>query len=187
MRRLKMTKKDYSAYIRVGSKRPAQQKLCRAIEPISIEYPPAAALPNSTNPQRGSDFEAEVQRWLAWQGVHVAPCFSIPVGAASAQRSHRFDLGSSQPPVLVECKCHTWTVTGNAPSAKLTVWNEAMHYFACAPREYRKLLVVAQSVRNGVTLAEHYVKRYGHLVPAGVELWEIDPMAKHAVQRFVGK
>ena len=78
----------------------------------------------------------------------------------------------------MEGKCHTWTEGGNAPSAKLTVWNEAMLYFACAPPKYRKLLVVQRSLRGSETLAEHYLKRYRHLVPGGVELWEFDSVAR---------
>ncbi|HXL34331.1 MAG TPA: hypothetical protein VN953_05395 [Gemmatimonadales bacterium] len=103
---------------------------------------------------------------------------AVPVGTGKAKKDHKFDLGSESPPVLVECKCHTWTEGGNAPSAKLTVWNEAMLYFACAPLKYRKLLVVQRSLRGPETLAEHYLKRYRHLVPGGVELWEFDSVTR---------
>ena len=75
----------------------------------------------------------------------------------------------------MECKCHVWTEGGNAPSAKLTVWNEAMLYFSLAPPRYRKLLVLQRSLRASQSLAELYSKRYAHLIPDGVELWEFDP------------
>jgi hypothetical protein len=51
--------------------------------------------------------------------------FSVPVGVSEAKKPHHFDLGSESPPVLVECKSHTWTEGGNMPSAKMTVWSEA--------------------------------------------------------------
>ena len=100
---------------------------------------------------------------------------------------HKFDLGSESPPVLVECKAHTWTSGGNSPSAKLTVWNEAMHYFQCAPKGYRKILFVLRDERNAETLAEHYLRRYGHLVPDDVEVWEYnmstgDALVRHAAR-----
>ena len=60
------------------------------------------------------------------------------------------------------------------PSAKLTVWNEAMYYFAVAPTQYRKILFVLKSIRGSESLAQHYIKRYEHLIPPGVELWEYD-------------
>lgn len=92
------------------------------------------------------------------------------------KKPHRFDFGSNDPPVLVECKCHRWTTGGNAPSAKLTVWNEAMYYFAIAPDGYRRIFFVLHdySPSRRQTLAEHYLSRYRHLVPEGVEFWEYD-------------
>jgi hypothetical protein len=51
-----------------------------------------------------------------------------------------------------------------------------MLYFSLAPSRYRKILVVQRSLRGSLALVEHYVKRYEHLVPAGVELWEFDPL-----------
>ena len=62
------------------------------------------------------------------------------------------------------------------PSAKMTVWNEAMYYFATAPRKYRKILFVLRDVRTttGESLAEYYVRTYHHLIPPGVEVWEYD-------------
>lgn len=141
---------------------------------------------NSDNPRRGAAFELAVQDWLTTIGIRTTQNLVVHVGATSERRAHKFDLGCTDPPTLVECKCHTWTDGGNAPSAKLTVWNEAMHYFACAPREYRKMLVVLRSTRAGESLAAHYLRRYSHLIPAGVELWEFDDSTRHGVQLFVG-
>ena len=71
------------------------------------------------------------------------------------------------------CLLSTWTGGGNAPSAKLSVWNEAMLYFMVAPPHYRKILVALDDRRGLELLAAHYVKRFAHLVPTGVEIWEL--------------
>lgn len=132
---------------------------------------------NCDTPRTGAEFERVVQEFFAKQGLVLASKVGVPVGVGAEKRVHRFDLGSETPPVLVECKCHVWTGGGNSPSAKLTVWNEAMLYFSCAPPQYRKILVVQRSLRGSDTLAEHYLKRYRHLVPEEVELWELDPVS----------
>jgi hypothetical protein len=128
---------------------------------------------NADNPAKGARFESLVREYFRGQGLDLYPNQAVSVGASSAKRSRIFDLGSDTPPVLVECKSHTWTRGGNAPSAKLSVWNEAMFYFMVAPPQYRKILVALDHRRGLESLAEHYVKRFGHLVPIGVEIWEL--------------
>jgi hypothetical protein len=83
--------------------------------------------------------------------------------------------------MIVECKSHRWTSGHNIPSAKLTVWNEAMYYFHAAPSEYKKILFVLRDLRRGTgeSLAHYYVRTFGHLIPSGVEVWEYDE-ASHA-------
>jgi hypothetical protein len=134
----------------------------------------------SSNTQVGIDFEAAAARALADAGLTVHPRFSLKVGVAALKKEHTFDFGSFQPPVLVECKCHRWTVSENSPSAKLTVWNEAMLYFDAAPPGFRCILFVLRdhSPRRSQTLAEHYLERYSHLVPLGVEIWEYDEVGQ---------
>lgn len=63
------------------------------------------------------------------------------------------------------------------PSAKLTVWNEAMYYFSVTPSDYRKILFVLRdySESRKQTLAEYYIRNYEHLIPSSVEIWEYDP------------
>jgi hypothetical protein len=137
---------------------------------------------NSDNPRTGSNFEEVARRVFLKQGVALERNFSVPVGAGRLTRPHRFDLGCQNPPTLVECKAHTWTEGGNAPSAKLSVWNEAMYYFLVAPAHYRKVLFVLADRRGEESLAQHYIKRYGHLIPAGVEIWEYDPCSSKVCQ-----
>jgi len=100
--------------------------------------------------------------------------FPITVGFGANQKTHKFDLGSEYPKTLIECKNHTWTKSGNTPSAKISIWNEAMLYFTVAPLTYRKILFVKKSTVDGRSLAHYYVSSYSHLIPPGVEIWEFD-------------
>jgi hypothetical protein len=127
-----------------------------------------------SNAQAGNDFEAAARAFFSQQGISLVKNFSVPVGFGEAKKMHRFDLGSENPPVLVECKSHTWTQGGNMPSAKMTVWNEAMYYFHVAPAFYRKIFFVLKHSRREQSLASYYLKTHGHLIPEGVELWEFD-------------
>lgn len=130
-----------------------------------------------SNTQVGIDFESVAALCLAAADIHVHPSFSIPVGVGETKKQHAFELGSEEPPVLVECKSHRWTSPGgNVPSAKITVWNEAMYYFAIAPPGYRRIFFVLRdhSETRKLTLAEYYLNRFRHLVPDGVEFWEFD-------------
>jgi hypothetical protein len=100
--------------------------------------------------------------------------------AGTKPKAHCFDLGSHQPALLVECKSHNWTATGNMPSAKVTVWNEAMYYFHLAPASYRKILFVleARHPRQSATLAEYYIRINGHLIPTDVSIFEYNPTTR---------
>lgn len=125
-----------------------------------------------SNAHAGNDFESLARQFFARQGIELTRHFAAPVGVGQLKKRHRFDLGSEKPPVLVECKSHTWTQGGNMPSAKMTVWNEAMYYFHLAPPTYRKVLFVLKHSRRDLTLASYYLRTHGHMVPGGVEVWE---------------
>jgi len=58
------------------------------------------------------------------------------------------------------------------PSAKITVWNEAMYYFHLAPTSFRKIFFVLKNVRRQESWAEYYLRLYRHLIPDDVEVWE---------------
>jgi len=128
---------------------------------------------NKDNPGRGARFETLVQRFFARRGLTLELNFPIPVGFDGKRSPYRFDLGSEHPAVIVECKRHTWTATGNTPAAKLAVWMQACLYFVAAPRRYRRILAVLRDMRKGQSLAEYFVEHYGHLVPRNVEIWEV--------------
>ena len=50
--------------------------------------------------------------------------------------------------------------------------------FLAAPNSYRKMLFLLRTkklgIRNPETLAERYVRSYGHLIPGDVEVFELD-------------
>lgn len=129
-----------------------------------------------SNAHVGKEFEKTALRFFSGAGIDLTMNHSIPVGIEEQKKNHAFDLGSESPKIIVECKSHTWTSGNNVPSAKMTVWNEAMYYFSAAPLEYRKIFFVLrdESISRGETLAEYYIRTYGHLIPSNVEIWEYD-------------
>jgi hypothetical protein len=127
-----------------------------------------------SNAHVGRDFERAVASYL---GDTLQSSFSLDIGFTKL-KSHRFDLGCAEKKVIVECKSHTWTAGGNVPSAKLTTWDQAMLYFSLAPDCYRKIFAVKHDVRNksgnAESLADYYIRTHGHVIPGGVEIWELD-------------
>lgn len=139
-----------------------------------------------SNAAAGKEFEGYAQQFFAAKGILLKPDFSVPVGIHGKQKSHSFDLGSESPAVLVECKSHTWTAGNKTPSAKMTVWNEAMYYFHSAPSHYRKILFVLKHrhEKRGLTLADHYIRTHAHFIPGDVEIWEFEASTAAAEKIF---
>jgi hypothetical protein len=138
-----------------------------------------------SNAQVGRDFEAVAHTYfLEVEGLNLQNSFPVEIGANSLKKCRRFDLGSEEPAILVECKSHRWTETGNMPSAKVTVWNESMFYFHIAPSHYRKILFVLRDVhsRRTESLAEYYVRNYSHLIPPSVSIIEFNEISRSGVQ-----
>ena len=132
-----------------------------------------------------SVYEVALAYELEQRGLSVVRQQPIPIVYESVtfDEGFRADLVVENK-VIVECKSHKWTEGDNVPSAKLTVWNEAMLYFIAAPVEYRKIMVVLKdySPKRQETLAQHYLRTYSHLIPKGVELWEYDEQQSNAIQ-----
>lgn len=133
---------------------------------------------SKSNTHAGREFEEAARLFFAETGVALEPDFVAHVGHKN-KKAHRFDLGSEDPPILVECKSYKWTSGGNAPSAKIRGLNEVMLLFSLAPRRYRKILFVLKHLRKEVSLATHYIKTQGHLIGPDVEIWEFDLDKKH--------
>ena len=136
-----------------------------------------------SNAHVGRAFESVAKEFFRQQDILLSSNYSVLVGVRDEKKNHQFDLGSEEPPVLVECKSHRWTASGKVPSAKLTVWNEAMYYFHLAPPGMRKVLFVLRdfTARREESLASYYVRSYGHLIPGDVEILEYDEVNSEAV------
>lgn len=129
---------------------------------------------NSENPKVGKAFQELVLKSMEKKfdtafDMEVA----IPIGKPS--KNHRFDCVSEDGNIIVECKCYTWTNTGNVPSAKLMGLNEALFYMSYLPDEKSKILCIKKSVypKKTETLAEHYCRIYKHLL-RDVKVYEVD-------------
>lgn len=128
-----------------------------------------------SNAHVGNEFELLTHKLFEEQGVFLARDIKVEIGLRD-KKGHRFDLGSLEDKIIVECKSHTWTKTGNIPSAKITTWDQAMFYFLLAPKDFRKIFVVLKNEhpKRTETLAEYYVRLKSHLIPNDVEIWELD-------------
>ena len=145
---------------------------------------PFQRIGSKSNADVGREFESAASKFFMNKGIKLTPNVKIAVGVANLKKEHAFDLGCIEQQIIVECKAHKWTTGGNVPSAKLTVWNEAMYYFFTAPTGFRKIMFVLHdfSAKRNETLAEYYIRTYKHLIPNDVELWEYDENTKRASQ-----
>lgn len=138
---------------------------------------------SESNSQVGRDFENKTRVFFQAYGIQLEQGISLDIGINS-KKPHKFDLVDERAKVIVECKSHKWTEGNNVPSAKITVWNEAMYYFYSAPKNYRKIFFVLKdfSVKKQETLAQYYIRTYKHLIPSDVEIWEYDEIRRKAEQ-----
>ena len=93
-------------------------------------------------------------------------------------RGHRFDLGSRERGILVECKKHKWTEGNNVPEAKLNDWVVTILRLARAPEDYTiRILAVMRHERRttGETLGAYFLRTArGRDIPSDVEVREFD-------------
>lgn len=145
---------------------------------------PFQRIGSKSNSQTGKDFEQASKVFFSSLGLQLDQDISIEIGIGDKKKNHSFDLGCLKSNVIVECKSHKWTSGGNVPSAKLTVWNEAMYYFYVAPNYFRKILFVLHDFneKRNETLAQYYIRTYRHLIPDNVEFWEYDEKTGRAIQ-----
>ncbi len=129
-----------------------------------------------SNAQVGRDFENTALNFFKSQDLILEKNIKIDIGIENISKLHAFDLGSKEQKIIVECKSHKWTSGENVPSAKMSVWNEAMYYFVASPNNFRKIMFVLYdySVKRKKTLAQYYLRTYEHLVPKDVEFWEYE-------------
>jgi len=134
---------------------------------------------SKSNASVGKEFERTAKKYfLRKENIKLSENFSINIGISNVKKEHCFDLGikNSITKILVECKSHKWTEGGNIPSAKLTVWNEAMYYFLLSPNNFKKIFFILRdySKKRKETLGVYYLRRYSHLIPSNVKFYEYD-------------
>jgi len=129
---------------------------------------------NKENPGVGKNFQSLTSKLLAeYYGKEFIPEREINIG--NPPKAHRFDIVSSDRSVVVECKCYSWTVGQNNPSAKMATLNEAVLYFKLMPDFWKKVIVMKKSIhpKRNETLAEYYLRTYNFVLD-GITLIEID-------------
>ncbi len=130
---------------------------------------------SKNNASVGSDFEIAIKTLFEKRfHIKLEKQLSVSIGVSKETKPHRFDLGNSNAKVAVECKSHKWTSGGNVPSAKFTVWNEAMYYFSLLPKGFKCYFIVLKDLRGTTSLGEHYRNNFYHLIPPNVTILEYD-------------
>lgn len=129
---------------------------------------------NCDNPRVGREFQDLVAKLLS-KYYEIAFETEIPLLIGNPAKEHRFDCVSVDRSIAVECKCYTWTHTGNIPSAKAATLNQSVLYAILLPDDVKKVIVLkkARHPKRSETLAEYYYRTYKHLL-TGIELLEID-------------
>ncbi len=135
---------------------------------------------NSDNPHIGAEFQEEVAEWFR-QDRHKEFELEkkIKIGSLNEKKDHKFDIVAEDNSIAVECKCYTWTETGNVPSAKMGFVNEAAFYLSFLPNTYEKYIVMLRATheKRTETLAEYYYRTNNHLL-GYIKVAEYDPDTK---------
>lgn len=120
---------------------------------------------NSENPYVGRKFQGKVQALLE-KKFSTSFDQEVAIAIGRPPKDHKFDLANKDRSIVAECKCYTWTDSGNVPSAKLMGLDEAAFYFNFLPYETMKILCMKYATynRKSETLAEYYVRVHGHLL-----------------------
>ena len=119
---------------------------------------------NSQNPKTGKDFELAVKAWFEAQySKHFEN--NKPFSIGNPSKPHRFDVVCNDNSIVAECKCYTWTETGNIPSAKMGFVNEAVFYLSFI-HNATTYIVMKKSVhpKRAETLADYYFRTNRHLL-----------------------
>ena len=126
---------------------------------------------NRDNPGIGARFQNAVKEWF---NNHFEQSFipevKIKIGSTLTKKEdykdHKFDIVSDDQTIAIECKCITWTQSGNVPSAKMGFVNEAAFYLSLLPNSYKKYIVILDSYnpKRDEKLADYYYKTNKHLL-----------------------
>ena len=140
---------------------------------------------NSENPKVGKAFQIAVKEWF--EEAYTIP-FELErkIAIGRPAKLHSFDISSLKENIVIECKCYTWTETGNIPSAKMGFVNEAAFYLSFLPSDTERVIVMlrAEHAKRNETLAEYYFRTNRHLL-GRIKIYEFDLQTKE--MHFVGQ
>ena len=130
---------------------------------------------NSENPKVGKKFQIMVKEWFE----NSMKCeFEIErkIAIGNPAKLHSFDISNTEENIVIECKCYTWTETGNVPSAKMGFTNEAAFYLSFLSDDVDKSIVMLRAThpKRTETLAEYYFRTNRHLL-GKIKVLEFDP------------
>ena len=133
---------------------------------------------NSDNPRVGASFQRNVEDWFA-NKYHKEFILEKKIPIGTPAKEHKFDIVSIDDTIAIECKCYTWTESGNVPSAKMGFTNEAAFYLSFLPDSYEKYIVMLKATheKRNETLAEYYYRTNKHLLGKTI-VAEFDPTSK---------
>jgi len=126
----------------------------------------------NSNSQVGANFENIAYEYFTKkEDIILEKNYEIKLGL-EIKKKHKFDFGNEN--IIIECKSHIWTNGKNVPSAKMSVWNEAMFYFNLAPKKYKKIFFVLMdySQKRCKTLLQYYIENYYQFIPKDVIFYE---------------
>lgn len=133
---------------------------------------------NSENPRIGKAFQVIVKEWFETNRQHSYE-LECPILIGNPAKLHKFDIVEVTGKVVVECKCYSWTVSGNVPSAKMGFTNKAAFYLSFLPDIIEKIIVMSKSThpKRSETLAEYYYRTNHHLLK-NIRVMEFDTSTK---------
>ncbi len=137
---------------------------------------------NSENPKVGKDFENIVSKWAKKQ--FKSNFCEKAIGIGNPAKPHKFDLVSEDNAVIIECKCYTWTIGNNVPSAKMAVLDEAAFYLLNVKYPVKRIIAMKKDYndKKKQTLADYFCEKKGHLLE-DIAVVEIDDKNKIRIVR----
>src|ERR1051326_4415828 len=115
------------------------------------------------------DFETESKSFFETY-LRVSLRDQMPLRLPSGEM-HKFDLTSPDETIVIECKSHTWTKSGNYPSAKVTDSQRSVELLRKCKAK-RKIIVFQDDLFGTKSLVEVFVRR-NRLLLEGLEVWRL--------------
>ena len=130
---------------------------------------------NSDNPKVGAKFQKKVAEWFENE-YHKRYVLEKKIAIGNPPKDHKFDVVAEDDTIAIECKCYTWTKSGNVPSAKMGFTNEAVFYLSFLDDRYENYVVLSYSYneKRKESLAEYYYRTNHHLI-GNIHVMEYDP------------